>query len=215
MSNNIVSIRSGLILFYAVTAMAGCSNGETLSQSTLAGRTHSANLGMASYGMIERDALRVRRDVLRQRLWVLTFDEVRVYDTARKRKRLIRKIELPNWSAARFICDPDMVLDGAGSAIISSNVRASLWQIDADSFALREREIRLHGREQWDTGFRALTFAADGALLALASMEHSWWKIDLTQAKASASRIGLDNPPSNACAITAPLLNDVERSQQR
>ena len=213
MSNRIVTIRSGLISLFTVAAMAGCGNdGNTFHRSS-AGRTDSADLQMEWYGMIERDALRIRKDALRNRLWVLTLEEVRVYDTAKKRKRLIRKIELPNWSVAQFICNPDMVLDSSGSAIISSNVQAMLLLIDADSFELREREIRLHDKEQWDTGFRALTFTADGTLLALASMGGSMWKIDST--KASAIMIEFNNKlPLDACAFTAQLLNDFGRSQQ-
>lgn len=209
MSNRIVTLRSGLISLFTVAAMAGCGNDGTTFHRSLAGRTDSADLQMESYGMmIERDALRIRKDMLRNRLWVLTLEEVRVYDTAKKRKRLIRKIELPNWSVAQFICDPDMVLDGSGSAIISSNVQARLLLIDGDRFELREREIRLHDKEQWDTGFRALTFTADGTLLALASMGGSMWKIDIN--KASAIMIELNRKlPLDECAFTTPFLKDI------
>jgi hypothetical protein len=212
MSNRIAAIRSGLILLFTTTAMAGCGIDGISAHNSPAGRTDSADLQMESYGMIERDALRIRKDTLRNRLWVLTLDEVRVYDTAKNRKRLIRKIELPNWSVAQFICNPDMVLDSSGSAIISSNVQAMLLLIDADSFELKAREITLREREQWETGFRALTFAADGSLLALASMGGSLWKIDVTNA--DANMIRLDNPPLDACAFTPQLLNDFERSRQ-
>ena len=141
---------------------------------------------------------------------MLGLDNVRVYDTVKK--KLIRRIELPNGSVARFICDPDMVLDSSGSAFISSNVQAKLWRIDADSFEVKEHEISLHGREQWDIGFGALAFAADGALYALTSSAGSLWKIDI--AKASASTIDPDNPPSRACALTAQFLKDFERSRK-
>jgi len=213
MSKRIAAIRSGLILLFTTTAMAGCGIDGITAHNSPAGRPNGADLRLEPHGMIEREALRIRKDTLRNRLWVLTLDEVRVYDTAKNTKRLIRKIELPNWSVARFICNPDMVIDSSGSAIISSNVQARLLLIDGDSFEKREREIRLHDREQWDTGFRALTFAADGTLLALASMGGSLWKIDVT--KASASMVKLDHsPPLDECAFTTQLLNDFERSRQ-
>jgi len=77
---------------------------------------------------------------------------------------------------------------------------------------VREHEISLHGREQWDTGFGALVFAAEGALYALTSSAGSLWKIDV--AKASASMIDPDNPPSRSCAFTAQFLKDIERSRK-
>lgn len=213
MRNRIAAIRSGLISLVTVAAMAGCGIDGISAHNSPAGRTDGADLQMESYGMIERDALRIRKDTLRNRLWVLTLEEVRVYDTAKNRKRLIRKIELPNWSVAQFICNPDMVLDSAGSAIISSNVQARLLLIDGDSFELRAREITLREREQWETGFRALTFAADGSLLALASMGGSLWKIDVTNADANMIRLD-NNPPLDACTFTTQLVNDFERSRQ-
>jgi len=183
----------GMVLFLVAGVVAGCGKE-----------------GNPEYGMDERDALRVMTDTARNRRWVLGLDDVRVYDAVKN--RLIRKIVLPSWSVARFICNPDMVLDGLGSAYISSNVQAKLWRIDAESFEVKEHEISLHGRERWDTGFGALTFAADGALYALTSSAGSLWKIDV--AKASASMIDPDNPPSRACAFTAQFLKDFERSRK-
>ena len=212
MSNGIVSMRSGLAVLFAASALAGCAEGGTPAQSSPTSRTNSAAIPVAHYGMIEHDALRIRHDTQRNRLWVLALDEVRVYDIAKKRKRLIRKIALPNWSVAHYLCDPHMVLDSAGTAILSSNVNPHLWLIDAVSFELTARDIRLHGKEQWDTGFRALTFAADGTLIAWTSGGESLWKIDL--AMASARRIDVENPPANTCVFPAQWLNNLERNPQ-
>jgi hypothetical protein len=198
------------ILLVAVTVMAGCGNERDPARGPAAGRAGKGYAPAETYWAGERDTLRTRTDAARNRLWVLGLDDVRVFDTVKK--RLIRKIVLPNWSVARFICDPDMVLDSSGSAIISSNVQARLWRIDADSFEVKEHEISLHGREQWDTGFGALAFAADGALYALTSSAGSLWKIDV--AKASASMIEPNNPPSRACAFTTQFLRDFERSRK-
>jgi len=192
MGNGNVSVCGWVILLFAMTVMAGCSNEGNRDR------------------MDERDALRIKTDAARNRLWVLGVDDVRVYGAAKN--QLIGKVVLPNWSVARFICMPDMALDGSGSAFISSNVQARLWRVDADSFEVKEHEIILHGREQWDVGFGALAFAADGALYALTSSAGSLWKIDI--AKASASMIEPDNPPSRMCAFTTQFLKDFERSQK-
>jgi hypothetical protein len=204
------AVYSWLLVICAVTVMVGCTNEGNPTQGATAGRADNNKALLEKYyGTNERNALRIRTDTARNRLWVLGLDDVRVFDTTKQ--QLMRKVVLPNRSVARFICPPDMVLDDSGSAIISSNVQARLWRIDADSFEVKQHEIRLQGREQWDTGFGALAFAADGALYALTSSAGSLWKIDL--GKASAGMIKPDNPPSRACAFTAQFLKDLERSQ--
>jgi hypothetical protein len=159
----------------------------------------------AAGGDVVRDGLRVRRDEARNRIWLLGLDGVRVYDSVDG--RLTRRIELPNWSVARFTCDPDMVLDGSGSAIISSNAQSRLWRIDAGSFEVKEHEIRLQGREQWDAGFSALAVAADGSLLALMSFGGPLWNIDL--GSGTARVVDPSTVIFNACGSTMPYRGKV------
>jgi hypothetical protein len=184
----------GWILILALT-MAACGSE---SNTAAAGQAEPGYALPAAYKAGERGVLRVRIDGARGRLWVLGIDDVRVYDIVTKRQ--LRRIVLPNWDVARFICDPDLVLDAAGSAIISSNVRSKLWRIDADDFELKEREIRLDGREQWDIGFGGLMLAADGNLLALSSTRGWLWKIDLDAGIAHLWNWGV--PMSNVCDLT-------------
>lgn len=192
-----------------MTVIAGCGNERNPAQGPSAGRAGNSNVLPETCGAGERDALRTRTDTARGRLWVLGLDDVCVYDAAGK--KLIRRIALPNWSVLRFVCMPDLALDRSGSAFVSSNVQARLWRIDADNFEVKEHEITLLGRERWDTGFGALAFAADGTLYALTSSVGSMWKIDI--AKANASMIEPNNPPSNACAFTAQFMKDIERNR--
>jgi len=213
MSNRIVSIRGWLILLFAVAAIAGCGNSEKRSQNSSGGRADSVDLRQDTQGTSERDVLRIREDLVRNRLWVLTLEEVRVYNTATTGKRLIRKIALPNWSVVGFrnVCMPDMALDRAGSAYISSNGQARLWRIDADRFDLKDYAISFHERAGRDIGFGALTFAADGTLFARTTPGGLLWKIDIP--KASAIMIEVNKKlPLDECAITTQLLNDFERS---
>lgn len=215
MSNRIVSIRGWLILLLAVAAIAGCGNSEKRSQNSSGGRADSADLRQDTQGTNERDVLRIREDRVRNRLWVLTLDEVRVYNTATTGKSLIRKMALPNWSVVGFrnVCMPDMALDRAGSAYISSNGQARLLRIDADRFDLKDYEISFPERAGLDIGFGALAFAADGTLFARTTPGGLLWKIDL--AKASAVMTGVNKKlPLDECAMTTQLLNDFERSQQ-
>jgi hypothetical protein len=230
MSQGIVSVCGWVVLLFAITVTAGCGKERDSAQRSTAGRTGTdylmpeapAQFSMAgrtsidypllleTYGEDERDAIRIKTDPARGRLWLLGIEHVRVYDTVTK--KLIRQIALPGWSVLRFACVPNLALDRSGSAFVSSNVQAKLWRIDANSFEVKEHEISLRGREEWDTGFGALAFARDGTLYALTSSLGSVWKIDV--AKASASMVHLNHPPSKACAFTAQFLKDFERSQK-
>jgi len=212
----IVAVGGWLILILTVTAIAGCGNSEKRSQNSSGGRADSADLRQDTQGTSERDVLRIREDLVRNRLWVLTLDAVRVYNTATTGKRLIRKIALPSWSVVGFrsVCMPDMALDRTGSAYISSNGQARLWRIDADRFDLKDYAISFQEREGRDIGFGALGFAADGTLFARTTPGGLLWKIDI--AKASATMIEVNKKrPLDECAITTQLLNDFERSWQR
>lgn len=201
MRNRIIIACILWISILTAIVVAGCSQERGLSQS--------AGTGAAAYADVMHNSLRLRRDDARKRIWLLGLDDVRVYDAGSK--QLVGKIALPGWSVARFVCAPDMVLDGSGSAVISSNAQARLWRIDADSFELTVHEIRLHEREQWDIGFGALAFAADGTLLALTSLGGSLWSVDL--GKASARLVELKRPLLNVCDLTPQFLDDFERTR--
>ena len=206
MCHGIVTACSRLILVLAATAIAGCSIENDLSQGPAAGRDDI--LSDARTG--DQDTLRVKADTARNRLWVLGLPNVRVYDTVTR--RLIRQISLPGWSVIRAVCDPDLVLDRSGSALVSSNLQTKLWRIDGDSFEVKAQEIRLTGRENWDVGFGALAFIPSGDLYALASTTRSLWKIDL--GKGSASMIERFHPPMNTCVLKPQFLNSFERSRK-
>ncbi len=156
------------IVIFAAMLMAGCSR-DMPAQGPAATR--------AGHVSLLQDGIRFRRDAARNRIWLLGFEDVRVYDAANE--RLIRRVALPSWSVARYACDPDMVLDESGSAVISSNVQAKLWRIDGDTFTVSARDITLLERENWDVGFAALVPAGNGKLLALTSQAGSFWSINL------------------------------------
>ena len=216
MSHEIVSVRGWLILVFAVTLIAGCGNDENTSQGLSAGRADGANLRQDSQGTSERNVVRIREDLLRNRLWVLTLDEVRVYNTATTGKRLIRKIALPNWSVVRFrnVCMPDMALDRAGSAFISSNGQGRLLRIDGDRLDLKDYAISFHGREGLDIGFGALTFAADGTLFARTTPGGLLWEIDINKARAVMSNFNKELP-LDECAFTTQFLMDLLEMRQQ
>jgi hypothetical protein len=125
----------------------------------------------------DQTTVRVRSDVARDRIWILALDHVSVYDRATR--RLIRRIDLPSWSVADRVCQPDIVFDAGGSAFISHNLEPKLWRIRADSFELKAHTLRLVGKEHLDIGFSTLSIASDGTLLGRASTGGSIWRLDL------------------------------------
>lgn len=190
MSNRIIIACIWWTVIVAAMAVAGCSRDGVYVQGPAAVR--------GADGEVLHDGFRIRRDAARNRIWLLGLDNVRVYDD--QSKRLIRAITLPSWSVARLACDPDMVLDRSGSAIVSSNTEPRLWRIDADSFEVKEHLITLQGRERWDVGFAALAVGVDGTVLGLTTVSKSLWRIDLV--KGSASMAAPEAAPLNVCGLT-------------
>ena len=217
MNNQIVSNRSSLALLLATALTAGCGDTGKDSADFSAAYVGSADLRNEKQG--GQDVLRIREDLVRNRLWVLTSSEVRVYNTAATGKRLIRTIALPNWSVVGFrnVCMPDLVLDRSGSAFIASNGQARLMRIDADRFALKDYAISFRERDGMDIGFGALAFAADGALFARTTPGGMLWKIDLARSSATMTDV-VKKLPADQCAITTQpmttqLRTDFERSE--
>lgn len=187
-----VKLMKWLMVSAVFLAAAGCGN-ET-------------NRAVGAEARVEQDSLRVRTDAARGRLWVLGVDDVQVYDAASR--RLLRQIPLPGWSVATSVCDPDLVLDPAGSAIISSNVQSRFWRVDGDTFEVKEEVVTIRGREGWDMGFGALAFASDGSLLALAANAGSLWKLN----GSGASLVESYPAPLKTCALTAQFPGRLERA---
>lgn len=148
----------------------------------------------------DRLALRIRADAKRHRLWVLTLEHVYVYDT--RKLKLIRRIRLPNWSVADFMCPPDMALDQGGTAFVSNNVQPRLLQIDPANFQKKELQLRLISAKQWEIGFGGLAFGSDGTLFGLSALAGALFKLDL--ASGDAREIVLSEPVAGACALTTP-----------
>jgi hypothetical protein len=143
----------------------------------------------------DHGTLRVKVDIVRDRTWVLGLNQLDVYD--RRSGQLIRRIALPAWSVADFICEPDIAFDSSGTAFISHNLEPKLWQIDGDTFELKQLTIRLVDREQLDIGFGRLAFAPDGALFVVGSTGGSLWRIDLRNARAH--EVKVDAPVLDEC----------------
>jgi hypothetical protein len=142
-------------------------------------------------------ALRMRADSERQRVWVLTSDQVHVYDM--NTLELVRRVPLPDWPVAEFICPPDIVLDRTGAAFVSNNVQPRLFEIAPVTFRTKEHELRLVSTRKLDVGFGALAFADDGTLLALSAVGEALFRIDVS--RLTATEIALPHRAPGGCAL--------------
>jgi hypothetical protein len=215
--------RSGLLISLAITiaiAVAATTIGCSDPSSSLDGARRDAPAtrsskdryevtaaDMAPYAALlkaheqsEHRALRIKVDTTRNRLWVLGLKHVYVYDITGK--QLIRRVALPDWSVAGFVCSPDMALDSSGAAYIASNADSTLWKIDAEDFGIKAQELTLRAGANRDIGFGALTFAGDGALYAITAHEGSLWRIDVE--RAHANKVELSERVFGACTLKAP-----------
>ena len=178
-------------------AIAGCGGGASPVAIDATALTHDTPKTVQSDRRDE--VLRIRVDMLRGRYWVLGLDYVSVYSIANM--RLIRRVVLPGWNVARFLCPPDMAVDRLGAALISSNAVPMLWHIDPDNFMVTRHEITLQTKENWDVGFTGLAFAADGALFGVTALAGSLWRIKVNEA--GAAKVELSKQVVGACTLRA------------
>src|SRR5471032_2461797 len=76
-----------------------------------------------------RPVLRIQVDARRNRVWVLSLNGVYIYDS--RTRKLVKRIELPDWMVVGevFICAPDLVLAASGAALVTSNILPIVWEI--------------------------------------------------------------------------------------
>ena len=199
MGNAIGVWRAALWVALAAGVLSGCGNENPAELSDASDTAKAVGEAVAQSAPLVGDGtiLRVRTDTLRNRVWVLGLDDVRVYDLIDR--RLIRRIELPPWSVARGVCMPDLALDRTGAAFIASNAQPTLMRIDGTSFAIEALEIRLAGKEELSIGFGALAFDAAGTLYGLVAFGNSLWRINIPAAEAEL--VESYQPPLDRCAL--------------
>jgi len=148
----------------------------------------------------EHRVLRIRIDARRDRLWVLTFDAVYLYELGTG--RLIQRTALPTLFYFKKHCFADMAVDHTGAAFISSTLEPMLFRVDGDTFTLTTLNIDVGADANKDFGFNALTFVGDGrVLLAASSALGQLWRIDT--GRMQAIRVNISSPIRGACALSA------------
>lgn len=145
-------------------------------------------------------ALRMQVDARRNRVWVLNLDAVYLYDIPRR--RLIKRIELPDWMVVNetFSCAPDLALAPSGAALVTSNVLPVIWEIDPQTLVARQHRLSLDADNDKDVGFTGLAFGPGGRnLFGVSSLLGSAWRINLAAGKAH--KVRLSGPIHGACGL--------------
>lgn len=149
--------------------------------------------------------LRIVQDPERNRTWRLERDAVYVQEAAKT-----RRIELPGWMHAddSYVCRPDLALDAAGAAVITSNVAPIVWRVDPRTGTASQHDLVLDEDQDREIGFSGLTYAADqGVFFAVSASQGSLWRIDPLLRRAQ--KIPASEPVRNACSLA------VERTKTR
>jgi hypothetical protein len=152
--------------------------------------------------------LRLHKDAVREREWMLTVRGVVVVDHKARRSPVF--IDLPEWTWAdeAYICPPDMALGPKGEVLVSSNVVPSLWRIDAASLRVTRHDLILDAHYDKDVGFTGLTYAPTLRVYFAVSEYGALWRIDPLLRRAQ--EIALDRPLRGACG-----LSELRRSHKR
>lgn len=149
----------------------------------------------------EETTFRILPDAGRNLMWILDQQGVAIHNNTSG--RLVRRVALPGWIVAGsdFGCPPDLTLDSSGAAIVSSNVLPALWRIEPARFQVEKLELALDADQDKDVGFSELSFAPDGALVAVSSALGSLWRINLRAS--SAEKVSSFAPVRGACEATS------------
>ena len=129
------------------------------------------------YGTAAADAGVYRAQPEQTRTWRVEPDGLFLEQAGKPR----RAIELPGWQWAgrRYACAPDVAIGPRGEAIVTSNVLAVLWKIDAETLAVSVHPLQLDADTDKDVGFSALVYSeSSGAYFAVSELHGSLWRID-------------------------------------
>ncbi len=181
-----IAARTRLTLAALCVALLGACEGA------LDGNGKRSALDELPDGRLE--ALRVRADVARNRLWVLRGDGVDVYEITTRRR--IGRIGM--FVGEPSDCAPDLAIDPSGAAIVSSSVRTVLWRLDPERLEARRQTLARDADRQKIVGFTGLAFV-DGVLFGVDAVRGSLWKIDLAAGKAE--KLALSSPVRGACGL--------------
>lgn len=157
-----------------------------------------------------RTALRLAIDEARNRLWVLDFDAAYVYGLSPEGSRigpLLGRIPVGVDSRIRKgSCFPDMVLDEAGHALVSSNLRSTLAQITLEPgpnprVSVRHIELKVTDRDRRHfTGITAMALLTEeNALVVADARTGTLWRVG--RESWQATRMIVPGGVEGACAL--------------
>jgi len=123
--------------------------------------------------------IRHQVDVSRNRLWILAWDGVHVYDQGTRKQ--IGRAALPEWSwvGEPYGCAPALAIGPQGEAIVTSDVAPAVWRVDPVNFAVTRTVLALDADADKDAGFSGLAYApAQGVFIATSTFTGTLWRVD-------------------------------------
>jgi len=149
--------------------------------------------------------VRVKLDVERNRVWLLTREGLAIYDPAAPNR--ILRVPVHGWRIGRdpHGCLPDLALDPRGGAVISSDIMPVLWRVDPETLAVTRHELRVDDDRDKEVGFTYLRYLpAQQAYLAASGPRGTIWRID--RELRYAHRLLREAPRMQNCSARADAL---------
>lgn len=131
----------------------------------------------------ETDVVRVLPDESRSRVWILTSRAVYLRESGAPTKRFTMPGRVHMDCAGD--CQPDLLVEPAGSVLVSSNIQPDLWRIDPEAASSVKVPIALEQDSGKDFGFTQLRFGPHGQIDVRGTLDRAEWQIDLAAQRAS------------------------------
>ena len=148
-------------------------------------------------------SLRRQVDARRDRVWLLTRNEV-IVESTRKPGRTVIALRDWIWADEQWACPPDLAIGPKGEAVITSNILPILWRVDPESLAVSVHEIALNADTDKEVGFSGLAYsAAHGVFFGVSELDGTRWRIDPALTKAQKLEPATDQATGRMkCAIS-------------
>ena len=117
-------------------------------------------------------------DTKNNRVWSLSADGLWLSEPSRRQSIAV---SLPGWNAlnAQYSAPPAFTLGPNSELVVTSNVIATLWRIDAKSLAISAHPLLLNPNTEKEFGFYWLSYSPEeGAYFAYSEQLESLWRID-------------------------------------
>ena len=161
-----------ILMFVQALAMLGCES-KSSTQEAQTTRVVPAGIAAGSRRLV---------DAKNNRVWSLSDQGLRLSaKTQAQTAAQTVAIVLPGWNAlnAHFAEPPAFAFGPNNELVVTSNVMATLWRVDADSLAVSVHPMTLNCDTEKEFGFTWLAYSdAQGGYFAFSEQLDSVWRVD-------------------------------------